>query len=397
VRPCACGSTQTDAEPLSTPALTLFVFRSERGEARAMPGTSRLEARRRLLHRIAVARSGCFPQMTGRLPIRSGTAGPYTPGAPPYNYDRSNGVFSCDSEFGLPLNETTVAEVLKGAGYKTGMAGKCEFVAVASMSRLASAPSLARHPPATRAAPPPPRPAGHLGQREQYLPNNRGFDKYFGIPYSDDMGANWWQGRYHEERGCSPLPVFNNTGNGSYNVQEQPACFDTLAERYATFAEDFIAESAGSPFLLYMAMSHVHTAVAADPQWAGPQFWNTSARGPFGDAAAEMDWVAGRILESLAQHGLDDDTVVFFSSDNGPWVSHTASRMAQMSSCPRLRPPPLPASAFHRQARRAHYPTLPPLAADQAARRRLVWRVPGRLRVGELWIHRHGQGLDVGR
>jgi arylsulfatase A-like enzyme len=64
--------------------------------------------------------------MTGRLPIRSGTAGIYTPGVPPYKYQRTSGVFSCGAEFGLPLNETTVAQVLKANGYRTGMAGKCE-------------------------------------------------------------------------------------------------------------------------------------------------------------------------------------------------------------------------------------------------------------------------------
>lgn len=135
------------------------------------------------------------------------------------------------------------------------------------------------------------------------------------------MGGNYWQGRFYEDSACTPLPVFNNSGVGNYAIQEQPACFDTLAEHYAQFGEDFVARSAASPdpFFLYMAFSHVHTAIAADPQWAGAAFWNTSLRGPFGDAAAEMDWVAGRVLQALVDAGVDEETVVFFSSDNGPW------------------------------------------------------------------------------
>jgi hypothetical protein len=148
-----------------------------------------------------------------------------------------------------------------------------------------------------------------------------GLRRYFGIPFSDDMGGNYWQGSYHGDDSCTPLPVFNNSGVGNYTIQEQPACFDTLSERYAQFGEEFVARSAATadPFFLYMAFSHVHTAIPADPQWAGTSFWNTSLRGPFGDAAAEMDWVVGRVMQSLVDAGVDDNTVIMFSSDNGPW------------------------------------------------------------------------------
>lgn len=93
--------------------------------------------------------------------------------------------------------------------------------------------------------------------------------------------------------------------------------FDTLAEFYANETTRFIREHANGPdpFLLFMAHSHVHTAVAGDAEFAGAGFWNKTGRGPFGDAAEEMDWVAGQVLDELEAQGIAEDTVVFFTSD----------------------------------------------------------------------------------
>lgn len=203
--------------------------------------------------------------MTGRLAVRTGMTNPL------------GGVLPCDGEFGLPTNETTLAEHLKAAGYKTGHVGKW-----------------------------------HLGQRPQYLPRKRGFDSYFGIPFSVDMGG--LVGHPHPT-GCTNLPLFQDD-----EVIQQPVDLDTLAEKYAKAATSFIEENKKDPFFLYMAFSHVHVTITPVIQYAGPKFRGTSERGPFGDAVEELDWIVGQIMSQLITSGVDKNTIVFFTSDNGPWL-----------------------------------------------------------------------------
>jgi arylsulfatase A len=179
-------------------------------------------------------------------------------------------VFVNNAVGGLPTNETIIPQLLKPIGYSTAAVGKW-----------------------------------HLGQRKQFLPTSRGFDEYFGIPYSDDMGASAWT----SEHGI-PLPLLHNE-----TVIEQPVNLGTLTQRYISFCQDFISQNKDNHFFLYMAFNHVHT-----PNFVSKEFCNTSVRGRYGDAASEMDNAIGQILKSLTDNGLDNNTIVFFTSDNGPWL-----------------------------------------------------------------------------
>lgn len=181
----------------------------------------------------------------------------------------------------------------KGAGYRTAMAGKW-----------------------------------HLGQTDGHLPTDRGFDEYLGVPYSVDMGNSAWDWGLNASAYPygPPLPLLRCSagrscfGNAPKSVIEQPADLETLTARYARFAGDFIAEAAqgDAPFFFYMAFSHVHV-----PNFAARGRCGQSRRGLFGDAVQEMDAAVGDIIAALADSGAERDTVVWFTSDNGPWLSQS--------------------------------------------------------------------------
>ena len=208
--------------------------------------------------------------MTGRLPIRTGTSGAQWYG----------GVFNGDAVGGLPENETTIAEALKDAGYLTKAVGKW-----------------------------------HLGQQTKFLPTNHGFDEYYGIPYSDDMGASAWD--YYESVDRPPLPLVRSQSKGHVEIIEQPTDLNLLSDRYVEESVKFIKSSASKtvPFLLYMAFNHVHV-----PDFANPKWCNKTKRGRFGDALGELDDSIGKILQGLKESGAEENTLVFFTSDNGPWL-----------------------------------------------------------------------------
>ncbi|HWX41376.1 MAG TPA: sulfatase [Blastocatellia bacterium] len=160
---------------------------------------------------------------------------------------------------GLPQTETTVATALKKRGYATACVGKW-----------------------------------HLGHLAPHRPIDHGFDYYFGIPYSNDM---------------RPTPILRNA-----EVVEEPADQDTLTRRYTEEAIRFIERSKGQQFFLYLAHNMPHI-----PLHASPRFRGKSAGGLYGDVVEELDWSVGEVLATLKRLGLDGNTIVFFSSDNGPW------------------------------------------------------------------------------
>ena len=169
-------------------------------------------------------------------------------------------VFYPDSYTGMSPDEVTMAELLKPQGYATACIGKW-----------------------------------HLGSRERFLPMQQGFDEYFGIPYSNDMSAQVYL-----------------RGN---EVEEFHIDIGHVTRRYTEEAVDFIRRKAGQPFFLYLAHSMMHVPIYVSEDFAGK-----SGAGIYGDAAMEVDWSVGRIMDTLKEFGLDENTMVVFTSDNGPWL-----------------------------------------------------------------------------
>ncbi len=189
--------------------------------------------------------------LTGRYPVRAGVP---------------NVLFPRDTT-GLPDTEVTIARMLKKKDYRTKCVGKW-----------------------------------HLGHLPQFLPTSRGFDSYFGIPYSNDMNPRW---------------LMENT-----KVIEEQATLETLTPRYTEQAVRFIEESKGSPFFLYMPHTYPHIPLAASQRFRGK-----SPLGMYGDVVEEIDWSVGQVLETLQRTGAQSNTLVMFTSDNGPWYQGSAGSL----------------------------------------------------------------------
>lgn len=197
--------------------------------------------------------------MTGSYPIRNGLqTGFWHPVLMP-----------ADPQ-GIHPDELTVAEVLKERGYATGIVGKW-----------------------------------HLGDQPEFLPNNHGFDYHFGLPYSNDMSPFMPL----NPRNHPPLPLLRN----STVVREVPEDQSFLTGRYTEEALAFIDRNYQQPFFLYIPHSMVHV-----PLWAGEDFKGTSSNKILGDCIEEIDWGVGQLREKLEEHGIAENTLVLFTSDNGP-------------------------------------------------------------------------------
>ena len=238
--------------------------------------------------------------LTGRHPVRTGLYGVGTPV-----------MFPGDTR-GIGHSEVTLAEALKAKGYRTGILGKW-----------------------------------HLGDAPKFFPTRHGFDYWYGIPYSNDMqyvgrpsvedlfrlqqeGKNAELGAIFADF----LKSFEDPDYADYHVPlwrsecteqgctdelvEQPTVQPTLTARLTKEAVRFVTTQPDRPFFLYLPYTMPHLPIFADEAFQG-----RSLGGPYGDTIEEIDWSVGEIIKALETAGLDENTLVFFSSDNGPW--HSAS------------------------------------------------------------------------
>lgn len=254
------------------------------------PELDRMAAEGRRFTSFYVAANVCSPSrgalLTGRYPARIPI----------------NGVYFPRNDKGMPLSEVTLADVLKKRGYATGCVGKW-----------------------------------HLGHTPDYLPTQRGFDSYFGVPYSNDMAQDgqvplapnakfndgmtledyrqYQPNKKGDDRGLykkykNKVPLVSGT-----EVIEWPVDQTYLTRRFTEQAVQFIESHKDQPFFLYLAHSMPHI-----PLFASEDFKGKSARGLYGDVIEEIDWSVGQVLQALRNSGLDKKTFVIFTSDNGPWL-----------------------------------------------------------------------------
>ncbi|MBT7865398.1 MAG: sulfatase, partial [Opitutales bacterium] len=223
------------------------------------PNLDRLAAEGKRFTDFYMASAVCSPSrgamMTGCYPPRIG-------------FGSFNGkiVLFPGDDIGLNASETTVATQLQSAGYATKIIGKW-----------------------------------HCGDQPEFLPTRHGFDEYFGIPYSNDMG------RQSNRPDCPPLPLLRN----ETVIQAQPDQRG-ITERYTDEALQFINKNQTRPFFLYLAHMYVHV-----PLFVPQQFLERSNNGAYGGAVECIDWSMGILMDQLEQLGLSDNTLIVFTSDNG--------------------------------------------------------------------------------
>jgi arylsulfatase len=206
--------------------------------------------------------------ITGCYPNRVGLAGALFPGA----------------KIGLNSNEETMPEMLKKIGYRTSIIGKW-----------------------------------HLGDAQKFLPLQHGFDEYFGIPYSNDMWPVDYDGKPITDtttnRGkLPPLPLIE--GNRPIRYINNLEDMKEITSMYTERAVKFIQRNKTTSFFLYLCHSMVHVPLAVSDKFKGK-----SKQGLFGDVMMEVDWSVGQVMNALKENNLEKNTIVIFTSDNGPWLT----------------------------------------------------------------------------
>ena len=197
-----------------------------------------------------------------------------------------SGALGPKANIGINSNETTLAEICKSKGYATAAFGKW-----------------------------------HLGHHPKFLPTNHGFDHYYGIPYSNDMWPlhpNSIAKRKKDPKAEIPwaeLPMIQDTTIVNKSVQPEDQM--QMTKQFTQRSVDFIKRNADKPFFLYLPHPMVHV-----PLYASKDFVGKSGAGLFGDVVMELDWSVGEILKAVKDIGQDENTLVVFTSDNGPWLSY---------------------------------------------------------------------------
>ena len=201
------------------------------------------------------------------------------------------GALGPQSEIGISDGELTLGEMFKSRGYATACFGKW-----------------------------------HLGHHPRFLPTSHGFDTYFGIPYSNDMWPlhpeNVAKLKRNPDAKSSwpPLPLLQSSTAGDVevlNADMQPKDQKQMTRQFTQHATNFIREHAEQPFFVYLPHPMVHV-----PLYVSDEFEGKSGAGLFGDVVMEVDWSVGEIIKTLEELNLDRNTLVVFTSDNGPWLSY---------------------------------------------------------------------------
>jgi len=224
-----------------------------------------------------LAKEGCkFTNFHVAQPVCSASRAALLTGCYP-NRLGIHGALGPLAKHGINTDEMTLAELLKQKGYATGMAGKW-----------------------------------HLGRPAEFLPVHHGFGEYFGLPYSNDM----WPSHPEAQRGTyPPLPLIE--GDRVTDDEVTPAEQAQLTTQYTERAVKFIERNAERPFFFYLSHSMPHV-----PLQVSDKFKGKSKQGLYGDVIMEIDWSVGEVLKALKKNNLEHDTLVIFTSDNGPWLSY---------------------------------------------------------------------------
>ncbi|MCA9039568.1 MAG: sulfatase [Planctomycetaceae bacterium] len=226
-------------------------------------------------HIDQIARDGCqFTSFYVAQAVCSASRAALLTGCYP-NRIGIRGALGPGQKMGINSSETLLPEIFKQRGYATAIYGKW-----------------------------------HLGDAPEFLPTRHGFDEYFGLPYSNDM----WPKHPTAGDRFPPLPLIENETVIELNPDQTQ-----LTKRYTEHAVDFIERNQAKPFFLYLAHSMPHV-----PIFASEDFTGTTKRGLYGDVISEIDWSVGQIQDTLKRLNLDQNTIIIYTSDNGPWLSYGA-------------------------------------------------------------------------
>ncbi len=284
-----CSSCQTLSKPVYKKPNIIIIFADDQGyQDVGCYGSPLIKTP----HLDRMAKEGIrFTDFYSASPVCSPSRAALLTGCYPPRVSISNVLFPW-SKYGLNPDEITIAELLKNAGYATACIGKW-----------------------------------HLGHKKPFLPTRHGFDTFYGIPYSNDM--------FHDPMmELADDCKFNNGMTAGKTksdkpqkdwvalmrdekVIEFPCDQTTITKRYTNEAIRFIKENQKKPFFLYLPHTMPHV-----PLFTAQEFKGISKRGLYGDVIEEMDWSVGQILKTLKEYHLDDNTLVIYTSDNGPWLEY---------------------------------------------------------------------------
>ncbi|WP_395338195.1 sulfatase [Ningiella sp. W23] len=270
-------SEQVNDKSDTAPANIVLILTDDQGyadtslfgqDAYATPNIDSIAEQGAMLTQFYVAQPVCSTSraalLTGSYPNRIGLAGALFPTP-----------LTDGPAIGLNPDEETLAELLQEQGYATALFGKW-----------------------------------HLGDVEEFLPNNHGFDEYYGIPYSNDM----WSANANPSYPFDALPVISQNKVVKTLTDDQSNLTVELTEK----SVEFIEKNAEQPFFMMLAHPQPHV-----PLFVSERFRGKSGAGLYGDVIMEIDWSTGEILNALEAQGLNDNTIVIFLADNGPWLTYS--------------------------------------------------------------------------